>query len=147
MQKHKAITLKVKRTVLGAKLPTYASDGASAFDFYAAETKRIEGCTEKISLGVAVEVPKGWVLLIMPRSSIGANTPLRMANSVGVIDSDYRGTIHALYEVPMTDTHIINEGERIAQGMLVPAPRVNIKEVETLSMTDRGVNGFGSTGR
>lgn len=143
------INVKVKRVRDGAKLPTYGSDGAGCFDFYAPDDRfLLAGETEKIPLGVAMEVPEGHVLLIMPRSSIGLKTPLRMANSVGVIDSDYRGEISALYENQreLVDFHIA-AGDRIAQGCIVPVPTVEFEEVNTLSETKRGTGGFGSTGK
>lgn len=143
------IKVKVKRLYDGAKLPTYGSDGAGCFDFYApADNVLCTGEIAKIPLGVAIEVPKDHVLLIMPRSSIGFKTPLRMANSVGVIDSDYRGEICALYENQhdLLNYHI-RVGERIAQGCIVPVPAVEFEEVNTLSETKRGTGGFGSTGK
>lgn len=143
------IKVKVKRVRDGAKLPTYGSDGAGCFDFYSTVDIVVRTREKaKIPLGVAMEVPEGHVLLIMPRSSIGLQTPLRMANSVGVIDSDYRGEICALYENQhdLLNYHI-RVGERIAQGCIVPVPTVEFEEVNTLSETKRGTGGFGSTGK
>lgn len=138
--------IKIKKTHPNGKIPTYATDGSGAFDFYSAEDVVVhENYAKAINLGVAMEVPDGHVLLLFPRSSIGKKTWLRMANSVGVIDSDYRGTIHALYEnVLGGDTILI--GQRIAQGIIVPVPKVEFEEVEELSTTERGEGGFGSTG-
>lgn len=142
------IKVKVKRLYDGAKLPTYGSDGAGCFDFYApADNVLCTGEIAKIPLGVAMEVPKDHVLLIMPRSSIGFKTPLRMANSVGVIDSDYRGEISALYENQDVGDFHIAAGDRIAQGCIIPVPTVEFEEVNTLSETKRGIGGFGSTGK
>ena len=91
--------VKIKKTHPNGKIPTYATDGSGAFDFYSVEDVVVhENYAKAINLGVAMEVPDGHVLLLFPRSSIGKNTGLRMPNSVGVIDSDYRGTIHALYD-------------------------------------------------
>ena len=139
--------VKIKRTHENGRIPTYATDGSGAFDFYSAEKVEIKGLeVMAINLGVAVEVPDGHVMLLFPRSSIGKKTPLRMANSVGVIDSDYRGTIHALYDNFALRNHEINQGDRIAQGIIVPIPKVEFEEVEELSTTERGEGGFGSTG-
>ena len=139
--------VKIKKTHPNGKIPTYATDGSGAFDFYSAEKVEIKGLeVMAINLGVAVEVPDGHVMLLFPRSSIGKKTPLRMANSVGVIDSDYRGTIHALYDNFVLRNHEINQGDRIAQGIIVPIPKVEFEEVEELSTTERGEGGFGSTG-
>ena len=139
--------VKIKKTHPNGKIPTYATDGSGAFDFYSAEDvdiKRLE--LMAIDLGIAMEVPEGHVMLLFPRSSIGKNTPLRMANSVGVIDSDYRGTIHALYENVFLQDEYITQGDRIAQGIIAPIPKVEFEEVEELSTTERGEGGFGSTG-
>lgn len=147
-KKTEKINVKVKRLYDGAKLPTYGSDGAGCFDFYApADNVLCTGEIAKIPLGIAMEVPKDHVLLIMPRSSIGFKTPLRMANSVGVIDSDYRGEISALYENQDVGDFYIAAGDRIAQGCIVPVPTVEFEEVDTLSETKRGIGGFGSTGK
>ena len=140
--------VKVKKTHEGGRIPTYATDGSGAFDFYSAEEVHInpETAPTAINLGVAMEVPEGHVLLVFPRSSIGKNSNLRMANSIGVIDSDYRGTIHALYENTDCYVEIIKKGNRIAQGIIIPIPQVEFEEVEELSTTERGEGGFGSTG-
>lgn len=139
--------VKIKKTHPNGKIPTYATDGSGAFDFYSAEDVQY-GLTETkaINLGVAMEVPNGHVMLLFPRSSIGKNTGFRMANSVGVIDSDYRGTIHALYENVYLQADCIKQGDRIAQGIIVPIPKVEFEEVEELSTTERDEGGFGSTG-
>lgn len=139
--------VKIKKTHENGRIPTYATDGSGAFDFYSAEDVAVrENYAKAINLGVAMEVPDGHVLLLFPRSSIGKNTWLRMANSVGVIDSDYRGTIHALYENVGWGDCLVYSGERIAQGIIVPIPKVEFEEVEELSTTERGEGGFGSTG-
>ena len=139
--------VKIQKTHPNGKIPTYATDGSGAFDFYSAEDVVVhENYAKAINLGVAMEVPDGHVLLLFPRSSIGKNTWLRMANSVGVIDSDYRGTIHALYENAGWEDCFVYSGERIAQGIIVPIPKVEFEEVEELSTTERGEGGFGSTG-
>ena len=139
--------VKIKKTHPNGKIPTYATDGSCAFDFYSAENMMIiNSDVHTINLGVALEVPQGYVLLLFPRSSIGMNTGFRMANSVGVIDSDYRGTIHAMYENIIDAPQYIKQGDRIAQGIIVPIPKVEFEEVEELSTTERGEGGFGSTG-
>nr|DAP61652.1 MAG TPA: dUTPase [Bacteriophage sp.] len=143
--------MKVKRMHKDAILPTYGTEGSGALDFYAAEDVTVwEERTYRIGLGVALEVPVGYVLQLVPRSSMGVDTPLRMPNSMGVIDSDYRGEVAAIYVNDETKGMIpyqINKGDRIAQGYLVPTPKINLVEVEELSDTDRGDNGFGSTGK
>lgn len=145
------VDMKIKRVQEDAVLPTYGTEGSGALDFYAAEDVTVwDERTYRVGLGIAVEVPKGFVLQLVPRSSIGMNTPLRMPNSIGVIDSDYRGEVAAIYVNDETKGMIpyqINKGDRIAQGYLVPTPKINLVEVEELSDTDRGDKGFGSTGK
>ena len=102
--------------------------------------------SKKVPLGVAVEIPEGYVMLLIPRSSTW-KTPLRMPNSVGVIDSDYRGEVCALLQNTHHLTWTVEAGERLVQGVIVPVPSVQIQEVEELSETSRGVGGFGSTGK
>ena len=146
-----AVDMKIKRVQEDAVLPTYGTEGSGALDFYAAEDVTVwDERTYRVGLGVAVEVPKGFVLQLVPRSSIGMETPLRMPNSMGVIDSDYRGEVAAIYVNDETKGMIpyqINKGDRIAQGYLVATPKINLVEVEELSDTDRGDKGFGSTGK
>lgn len=145
------VDMKIKRVQEDAVLPTYGTEGSGALDFYAAEDVTVwDERTYRVGLGVALEVPVGYVLQLVPRSSMGVDTPLRMPNSMGVIDSDYRGEVAAIYVNDETKGMIpyqINKGDRIAQGYLVPTPKINLVEVEELSDTARGDNGFGSTGK
>ncbi len=147
MKKGEGMNVKIQKTHQNGRIPTYATDGSGAVDFYSAEEVAVEGLQVRaIDLGVALEVPEGHVMLLFPRSSIGKNTPLRMANSVGVIDSDYRGTIHALYENNDICPTLIKKGDRIAQGIILPIPKIEFEEVKLLTGTKRGHGRFGSTG-
>lgn len=137
------MNVKIKKLNSEAIIPTYGSEGAAAFDLYALEDTGVFMPT-LISTGISMEVPKGYVLLVAPRSSIGLKTTLRMPHSTGVIDSDYRGEIKVMYE--SMEPMVIKKGERIAQGMIIPVAKVNFEEVKELSSTDRGDGGFGSTG-
>ena len=97
-----------------------------------------------IPLGCCVAVPEGYVLLLFPRSSMGL-TPLRMCNSVGVIDSGYTGEIKAMYENTSDYDWSIGIGDRIAQAVLVPCAYMGLEYVKELEPTKRGDGGFGST--
>lgn len=97
-----------------------------------------------IPLGVCVAVPEGYVMLLFPRSSMG-KTPLRMCNSVGVIDSGYTGEIMAMYENNRDFSWSIGIGDRIAQAVLVPCGYMGLEYVKELESTERGDDGFGST--
>jgi len=92
-----------------------------------------------------MEMPEGYVGLIFPRSSI-SKTDHYLRNSVGVIDSGYRGEIKIRMSTPLLGGVEYKEGDRIAQLIIMKLPWVNIEEVEELSDTDRGEGGFGSTG-
>jgi len=146
--------LKVKRLSPGARLPTYATDGSACMDLYACITGGLHfvpaAGSLRLSTGISVEVPPGWALMIYSRSGDGFKRHLRLSNCVGVIDSDYRGPLMVqLHNDGVYGPHDqeVCHGDRIAQAMLVRAPRVQIVEVEELTPTARGEGGFGSTGR
>lgn len=122
------------------KTPTYGTEGAACFDFYVPddiEYKLMKGYDTgiKVPLGLEVEVPEGYALFIVPRSSIGVKTPLRQSNSVGIIDSDYRGEIAVILDNLSGKSWIVGAGERVAQGFVLPVPTVKFEEVEELSET------------
>ena len=140
-------TLRVKRLHPDAQLPRYQSAGASCFDLHSVDGDVIAGKSAKtFGTGLAFEVPDGFVMMVFSRSGDGFNRDVRLANCVGIIDSDYRGEV----KVRMSNDHradtVVNEGERIAQALLVQVDQWQIEEVEELSATARGVNGLGSTG-
>lgn len=137
--------VKVNRLHEDAVLPTYATDGSGAFDL-TATTKQ----GQIYGTGLAFEIPKGHALFIYSRSGHGFKEDIRLANSVGVIDSDYRGEVKvklafdgADYQRPYWPT----VGERIAQGVILKLPSIEFEEVEELTETKRGENGFGSSGK
>ena len=132
----------------GAKVPTYAHDTDAAADIYAMDDVILEPHTygNKLHTGVKIQLPEGWQALILPRSSIGAKTPLRLSNSVGLIDSGYRGELGVLYDNTSDEPYTINQGDRIAQLLVMPSYRFQAKVVETLENSDRGEGGFGSSG-
>ena len=133
----------------GAKVPTYAHDSDAAADLYALEDVYLEGGNKgiKIRTGVKIQLPEGWLALIIPRSSIGAKTPLRLSNSVGLIDSGYRGELGVLYDNISDDPYEIKAGDRIAQLLVMPSYRFQPKVVDVLASSDRGETGFGDSGK
>ena len=135
-------------TAAGAKVPTYAHDTDAAADLYAMETTVLEGNSlgNKIRTGVKIQLPEGWQALIIPRSSIGAKTSLRLSNSVGLIDSGYRGELGVLYDNTSDEPYTVNAGDRIAQLLVMPSYRFQAKVVDILADSDRGEGGFGSSG-
>lgn len=156
------MNLKICKLHPDAIVPTYATDGSACFDLYAlnVDDKHTIGAHvahgEPIicSTGLAFEVPEGYALMIYSRSGHGFRDGVRLANCVGVIDSDYRGEVMVkLTQDLILDGHLdglctfIKPGDRVAQAMLVPVPRVEFEVVEQLSLTERGTGGFGSTGK
>ena len=141
------LDIKIKKLSKNVQLPKQSTQGAAGMDFYLPQPVEFEpNRSKKVPLGVAVEIPEGYVMLLIPRSSTW-KTPLRMPNSVGVIDSDYRGEVCALLQNTSGVIWETLAGERLVQGVIVPVPSVQIQEVEELSETSRGVGGFGSTGK
>lgn len=133
----------------GAKVPTYAHETDAAADLYAMEDTTLKEYSlgNKIRTGVKIQLPEGWLALIIPRSSIGAKTPLRLSNSVGLIDSGYRGELGILYDNTSDEPYTINAGDRIAQLLVMPSYRFQAKVVDILADSDRGESGFGDSGK
>lgn len=135
--------VKIKRLNDKAILPTKAHATDAGYDLYASSCHYEDGMLH-YGTGVAVEIPVGYVGLVFPRSSI-VNTHLTLSNSVGVIDSGYRGEIKAKFRKGGTRGY--NVGDRIAQLIIMPYPEVTFVEVDELSESDRGEGGYGSSGR
>ncbi len=150
--------LKVKKLHKDAVLPNYAKRGDAAMDLVAVEMAKTDKYIE-YDTGIALEIPNGYVGLLFPRSSI-SNKDLMLKNSVGVVDSSYRGSVRLRFNVSKNDKNtlvsnmfpdighrdIYSVGERIGQLMIIPVPHFEIQEVDELSETDRGDGGFGHTG-
>lgn len=166
------VNVKIRKLHPDAVIPQYATAGAAAFDLVAVEDVIIApGETKKVPLGLAFEIPEGYVMIVAMRSGIALKTKLRQPNGIGVIDSDYRGEVammfdninivaswenyvsnidnsgamYTLNEYP-SGTYIIRKGDRVAQAFIQPLPRAEFTVVDTLSETDRGAGGFGSSG-
>jgi len=137
--------IKFKKMHPDAIIPTYAKDGDAAMDLYAAEAMKDKYGNYVYLTGVALEIPPGYVGLLFPRSSV-SKTSLSLANSVGVVDSGYRGEIMLKYRWNGGRNGLYSSGERVGQLMIIPHPKIELIEVEELSTTDRGDGGFGSTG-
>jgi len=139
--------VRIKKLNPLAVIPTYAKDGDAGMDLVA--TRIISNTTFDVSYGtdLAMEIPNGFVGLVFPRSSI-RKYELVLSNSVGVIDSGYRGEIQATFKKENgLDSLAYKVGDRIAQIMIIPYPPVEFDEVAELSDTERGDSGFGSTGK
>lgn len=144
------VKVEVKKLNKNAKLPTYGTEFSAGADIYAlidGDSLTIApGETKMISTGLAFAIPEGLVGLIFARSSLGAKRGLAPANKVGVIDSDYRGEVHVALHNHSLIPQTVENGERIAQMLLVPYYFADFSETDELSETSRGEGGFGSTG-
>lgn len=141
------IELKVKKIDEKAELPTYATDGSGCFDIKTIETKEIQNnCALIFETGLSFEIPEDYVMLVYSRSGHGFKNGVRLSNSVGIIDSDYRGHLMIKLHNDGSDNFYVKSGDRIAQAKLVFAPKCQFIEVDELSSSNRGVSGFGSTG-
>jgi dUTP pyrophosphatase len=132
----------------GLPLPTYATAGAAGLDVVAAEELTLEpGQRHAVATGFAIAIPEGFEVQVRPRSGLALKHGITCLNTPGTIDSDYRGEVKVILANFGREPFDIKRGERIAQ--LVPAAvlKANFREVESLDETQRGVGGFGSTGR
>lgn len=146
--------VKLKKLKDGAKIPQYATEQAAACDLCAClESGKVTidpGEIRTIPTGIAIECEEATeyntAILIFPRSGLASKHGISLANSVGVVDSDYRGEI----KVPLINHSLfpfeISSGDRIAQMMFTPVLRAEFEESDELSDTERGMSGFGSTG-
>lgn len=145
-----AIRLGVKRLHPDAILPQYQTAGAACFDLHAlieqGSDQLINGEQGIYRTGLAFDIPPGWVLKVYSRSGHGFKHSVRLSNAVGVVDSDYVGEVMVALHNDGFDNLVVNHGDRIAQAMLEPAPSIELFEVDELTETARGANGFGSTG-
>ena len=133
-----------------ARLPTQGSADAAGWDLYALEeTTVLRHKSSLIRTGLATAIPSGWEGQIRCRSSLGKKGMI-MPNGLGTIDSDYRGELMVLATwIGEGDAFVVAKGERVAQLLFAPVPKVTIVEttVESLGTTTRGQGGFGSTGK
>ena len=141
--------MNIKKLLPTAMVPTYGTAGAACFDLYSAqaelETRVVD--TAVIRTGLAFEVPRDHVMLVFSRSGHGFKNDVRLANCVGVLDSDYRGELMVkLTNDNPTECLAVHPGDRIAQALVLPVSKVYVEVVDELSSTDRGAGGFGSTG-
>lgn len=137
--------IKVKKLHSNAVIPAYAKPGDAGLDLTAVEI--IDDAFQvTYKTGLALEIPKGYVGLLFPRSSI-RNYEITLSNSVGVIDSGYRGEVQLTFnKYGGSPSKRYNVGDRIGQLIVIPYPTIELIESDNLSETDRGESGFGSTG-
>ena len=130
--------VKIKKLHPDAITPTYGTDGAACFDLYATYRELVSDKYPyaTIDTGLCFEVPKDHVMLVFSRSGHGFNHGVRLANCVGVIDSDYRGEVKVKLTADREGNLSINEGDRIAQAMILPVQQVQFVEVDEFVEAD-----------
>tara|TARA_B100000123_G_scaffold80626_1_gene57991 strand:- start:41 stop:481 length:441 start_codon:yes stop_codon:yes gene_type:complete len=139
----------IKRLSDKVVLPKYETEGSSGLDLAAHINESIEikpGSTAIIPTGLTVSIPKNFEIQIRPRSGLAAKNQLSVLNTPGTIDADYRGELKVILINLSAKSFLVENGARIAQMVLCPVVKANLKEVKSLEDTKRGSGGFGSTG-
>ena len=137
--------VKIKKLHPEAKTPIYKTEEAAGFDFYSIQKILLKaGSIEKIPTGIALEIPHSFYLRVEDRSGIATKGIHKIG---GIIDSDYRGEIFIILHNTSNQDYEIEKHERIAQGIITPISQADFQQTETLSETQRGNRGFGSTGK
>ncbi len=144
------VKILIKKTNRKVITPKYKTDGSSGVDLYAFLDKEVvikPNSSELIPTGLQVAIPGELEIQIRPRSGLAAKESIGVLNSPGTIDSDYRGELKIILFNHSNKDFIINNGDRIAQMVLVPIIKMEFEEVDSLPDTVRGQGGFGSTGK
>ncbi len=144
------VKLLVKKLQKNIILPEYKTDGSSGMDLLANIEKTVSilpGEKKIISTGISIAIPKKYEVQIRPRSGLAAKKGITVLNTPGTIDSDYRGEIKVILINLGKEIFKINKNDRIAQMIVCPTIKVELKEVKSLPETIRGKEGFGSTGK
>lgn len=127
--------------------PQRSTLNAAGFDLFMPEAGSVRGEAIKIGLGFASEIPEGWMAMLLPRSGVGFKHGLEVNNTVGIIDSDYRGEWFASLRTKSGLAFNWAAGERVLQAVLVPRYLGEVELVESVAATARGTGGLGSTGQ
>lgn len=139
--------MKIKLLSDKAMIPYRGSEEAAGYDLYSTDSIDINpGECKLISTGIAMQLPNGYFGAIFPRSGTAVKRGLRLANCVGVIDSDYRGEVKVPLYNDSQEIQTVEQGERIAQLIILPYATVSFEVVDELTDTIRGNGGFNSTG-
>lgn len=143
--------IKIKKLNPDAVIPKKAHPSDAGFDLTTVTDFKVDEDGNAVyKIGLAFEIPEGYAGFIFPRSSV-SKEDLIMANCVGVVDAHYRGEVSVKYKlippIKHDEYHVYRKGERVGQMIIMPVPEVEFEEAEELSETDRGANGYGSTGK
>lgn len=143
-----ALSIPIKKLDASLDIPAYAHVGDAGLDLRAAESAVLEPFDRKtIACGFSLAIPQGYAGFVLPRSGLAAKHGISIVNAPGLIDSNYRGEIKViLVNLDSKASFNISHGDRIAQLVIMETPFVSLAEVDDLSETNRGENGFGSSG-
>lgn len=141
------VDVKIRKVHPDAVLPKRAHPTDAGMDVTAISMEMTEDYIE-YDTGLQFELPRGYVMLIFPRSS-NSKKDLLLCNSVGILDSNYRGNLKLRFKLTTENytEKIYNPGDKVGQIMIIPYPEVNLIETDVLNESDRGDSGFGSTGK
>lgn len=139
--------LKVEKISEKAKLPSYANEGDAGLDLYSVESLKVNpGESALISTGIKMELPKNTEAQVRPRSGLALKHGITVLNTPGTIDEGYRGEIKVIIINHGKEPFFVEEGMRIAQMVVKPVFKVDVFEVSSLTESERGEGGFGSSG-
>ncbi len=138
--------VKVKKIHPNAVIPKYSREGDAGLDLVAVDKALTPEGKWIYDTGLAFEIPKGFVGQVFPRSGIFKKSQ-RLSNSVGIIDSNFRGSIKFIFDGGYLNRENYEVGDRIGQLIIMPYPQIELEESEELSETERGDQGFGSSGK
>ena len=142
----KELEVKIKLLSKNSVMPSYSTKGDAGLDLTAvSEEWNEDNSMVTYGTGLAFEIPEGYVGMLFPRSSV-CKTSLNLSNSVGIIDSSYRGEVMLKYRYPEQGL-VYDLGDRVGQLIIMPYPQIKLVEAEELSTTERGEGGYGSTGK
>mgnify|MGYP001327364337 FL=1 len=139
----------IKRLSKNIPLPKYETSGSSGMDLAANLEKSVKiepGKVSVIPTGISLSIPQNFEIQIRPRSGLAAKNQISVLNTPGTIDADYRGEIKVILINLGNRTFVVEKGARIAQMVLCPVVKAELREVDSLETTKRGSGGFGSTG-
>ena len=144
------VKIKIKKLDPKVKIPQYKTEGSSGMDLMAFVKKSLKikpNSSELIPTGISIAIPQDTDIQIRPRSGLAAKSKISVLNTPGTIDSDYRGELKVILFNHGVNDFIVNNGDRIAQMVLMPVLKASFEEVDELPDTIRGSGGFGSTGK
>jgi dUTP pyrophosphatase len=142
------LKLEVKLLNSDAKLPCYAHPGDAGLDLFSVENKNIPpGESALIKIGISIALPPGTEAQVRPRSGLAFKHQVTVLNSPGTIDAGYRGEVCVILINHGKESFLVKKGMKVAQMLVKPVYSVDVREVNELSDTSRGVGGFGSTGQ